>query len=62
MESQKDDNDLDVDEVNMRCCSIAGGPILLDLLTLPPQPKIANNWTIKQGGYSIMRNTSLIVS
>ena len=36
-------------EVDMRSFRPAGGPILLNILELPPQPKVINNWTIKNG-------------
>lgn len=33
----------------MRSCTVvSGSPILMSLLVLPPQPKYANNWTIRQ--------------
>ena len=37
------------DEIDLRAFRLAGGPILLELLEMPPQPKVANNWTIKKG-------------
>ena len=40
---------LDEDEVDLRGYTIVGGgPILIDLLVLPPQPKSVNNWIIAQ--------------
>lgn len=41
---------LEEDEVDLREYHPAGGPIFLQLLLLPPQPKTTNNWTISQGG------------
>lgn len=37
------------DEVNLRGFLPAGGPIILQLLEMPPQAKSINNWTIRKG-------------
>ena len=40
---------MEEDEIDLRAFRPAGGPILLELLEMPPQPKVINNWTIKKG-------------
>ena len=37
------------DEVNLRGSLPAGGPIIFQLLEMPPQAKSINNWTIRKG-------------
>ena len=37
------------DEVDLRSHRPAGGPILFQLIEMPPQPKSINNWTIRKG-------------
>ena len=37
------------DEVDLREYHPAGGPIIIQLLALPPPPKTINNWTMSQG-------------
>ena len=46
--------DLEEDEVDLRCYRPAGGVILLDLYTLPPQSKTIQDWTLKQGTYMLL--------
>ena len=41
------------DEVNLRGHLPAGGPIIIQLLEMPPQAKSINNWTIRKGAYDI---------
>ena len=41
---------LEDDEVDLREYHPAGGPVVIQLLTLPPQPRTINNWTMSQGG------------
>ena len=45
----KSDSSGEEDEVDMRAYRPAGGPILLQLLEMPPPPKMTNNWTIRRG-------------
>lgn len=45
----KSDSGGEEDEVDMRAYRPAGGPILLQLLEMPPPPKMTNNWTIRRG-------------
>ena len=42
-----EEDDLEEDEVDLRAMRPAFGPVLLQLLSLPPQPKTINNWTLK---------------
>lgn len=37
------------DEVDLRGFRPAGGPIIIELLEMPPQAKAVNNWTIRKG-------------
>lgn len=41
--------EVEEDEVNLRSFQPACGPILFQLLEMPPQPKSINNWTIRKG-------------
>lgn len=43
------EDDLEADEVNLRAFLPACGPIIFDLLEMPPQSKSVNNWTFRQG-------------
>ncbi len=46
--------DLEEDEVDLRCYRPAGGVVLLDLYTLPPQFKTIQDWTLKQGTCTVL--------
>lgn len=46
--NETEDDELQDDEIDLRCYRPAGGLILLDLLTLPPQPKVFQDWILKQ--------------
>ncbi len=48
----KDSSLLEEDEVDLRAFRPARGPIFLQALELPPQPKTINSWTVKKGKYS----------
>ncbi len=42
-------DELEADEVNLRSLRPACGPIIFELLQMPPQPKTVNNWTFRKG-------------
>lgn len=52
---------LEEDEVDLRAYRPAGGPILLQALELPPQPKTVNNWIIKKGGLVVWKFMCCVV-
>ena len=43
-----EDFDGDEDVIDLRAYEIVGGIVYLNLLNMPPQPKVANTWTITQ--------------
>ena len=46
------DEELEADEVNLRAFLPACGPIIFELLEMPPQPKTVNNWTFRKGTHT----------
>jgi cancer susceptibility candidate protein 1 len=46
------------DEVDMRAFTIAGGPIILELLILPSLSKVVSNWTIKPATMTRVQHAS----
>ena len=43
---------LEEDEVDLRHYHPAGGPIMMEILTLPTPPKTVGQWTIRKGDLS----------
>lgn len=52
IEGDKELEELEEDEVDLRCYTPTGGIIHLDLYTLPPLSKTVQEWTLKQGTYT----------